>query len=444
MHWLETYKVLSAMKERLKWSREELDRYRLWKLRNLVRYAYYNSSFYRSLYDQQNVKPDQIETLADVVRLPIIDKQMLRSLEPLEVVTEPVKQQVQNESDWMTEVTSGSTGVPLRIRRTWRDLHYIKAKIIRAFGQTGFRFYHKQAVLKSSSESLSGKHWFERFGVLRKYWLSVTDPPDFNLRRLQEITPQHVHGYPSGLQAIAQLLEQEGKSFHIPVICSGAEVLEPLVRRQIAEAFRAEIFDLYGVREVGNVAWECKAHDGLHINDDALIVELLGAGDQPVAVGEEGEVVVTYLDATDYPFIRYRLGDRAVQMAGTCKCGVQFNRLNSITGRTDARILLPSGKWISGMVFQELRTAPWVSVYRLIQEDLKSVKLQVVPKKSLNPNELEALVTRAQELVNNELRIIPEVLSRLEYDASGKLRSVICRIDEPQDQSTAPSKSEDD
>ena len=80
------------------------------------------------------------------------------------------------------------------------------------------------------------------------------------------------------------------------------------------------------------------------------------------------------------------------------------------------------------MVFQELRTAPWISAFRIIQDDLESIKLQVVPKEVLKPGELESLVSRASELVFGKLKIIPEVLNKLDYDDSGKMRAVICRL----------------
>ncbi len=428
MRWWNTYRLLTTMTERLQWSPEEIARYRLWKLKNLLEYTYFNSPFYRRFYDQHSVHPDQIKSEADLKLLPILEKKHLQENDPLEIVTNPADEDDDRRPDWRIEVTSGSTGEPLTIYRTWRDLYYIKAKIIRAFRQTGFHFYDRQAVLKSSTESLTGRHWFERFGILRKYWLSVTDPPGYNLRRLQEIRPQHLHGYPSGLLSIAELLLEHKQTFSIPVICTGAEVLGPTVRREISEAFRAEIFDLYGVREVGNIAWECSAHEGMHINDDAIILELLDENGNEVSAGEEGEIVVTYLDAIEFPFIRYRLGDRAVRMGGNCPCGSSFNRLKNITGRSDARIKLPSGKWISGLVFQELRTAPWVSAFRIIQEDTTSIKLQVVPKASLNPVELDALVARTSELARGELKVVPEVLSKLECDKSGKIRAVICRL----------------
>ncbi len=430
MRWWKIYRYLSEMNERLRWTPEEIQRYRLWKLRKLIRTAYYNSPFYRSFYDKCGVHPDDIKTEADLKLLPVLQKERLRRADPMEVVTIRTEADASAKPDWVQEVTSGSTGVPLRIYRTWRDLYFIKAKVIRAFQQTGFRFYHRQVVLKSSTESLTGKHWFEKFGILRKYWLSITDPPGYNLRRLQEIRPQHLHGYPSGILAIAELLQARESVFHIPIICTGAEVLDSTSRRIISEGFNAEVFDLYATREVGNIAWECTQHDGMHINDDAVIVELLDERGEEVPEGEQGEVAVTYLDALDYPFIRYKVGDRAVRLPGTCSCGVSFSRLKGIMGRSDERIRLPSGEWISGMVFQELRTAPWISAFRIVQEDLESIRLQVVPKTALKPGELESLVSRASELVLGKLKVIPEVLNKLDYDDSGKMRAVICRLPE--------------
>ena len=86
------------------------------------------------------------------------------------------------------------------------------------------------------------------------------------------------------------------------------------------------------------------------------------------------------------------------------------------------------GQWITGMVFQELRTVPWLSAFRIIQDDSESVKLQVVPRSVLQPGELEALVAQASELMQGKLTVIPEVLNKLELDESGKLRAVICRL----------------
>jgi phenylacetate-CoA ligase len=438
MKWWKTYRILTDKRKQLHWSTEELNHYRSWKLCELVKFAYNNSPFYRKYYEQYGIHPEQIQTEGDLKRLPILEKANLRQIDPMKVITIKSGHGLFSKDDLMVEVTSGSTGEPLKIKRTWRDLFYIKANDIRAFQQTGFRFYHRQVVLKSSTESITGRHWFERFGILRKYWLSVTDSPEHNLTKLKEICPQHLHGYPSGLLEIAEFLQDRKETFTIPIICTGAEVMDQHMRQKISESFNAEVFDLYGAREVGNIAWECRSHQGMHINDDSMIVELLDENGEEVPEGVEGEVVVTHLDSFDYPFIRYRLGDRALRQAGKCPCGVGFRRLNSITGRDDARIRLPSGHWITGMVFQELRTVPWLSAFRIIQNDPKSVKLQVVPKSTVQHGELEALVAHASDLMQGKLTVLPEVLDKLEHDKSGKLRAVICRLPLEQDTSSQP------
>ena len=223
-HWWKTYRVLSKMKDRLKWAPEELDSYRLWKLRELLKKVYTDSPFYRHFYEEHGVNPNQVETLSDLKLLPVLRKKHLCQIDPMQVLTRDVRPNELKNLDLMEEVTSGSSGQQLRIFRTWRDLSYTKANDIRAFQQTGFRFYHRQVILKSSSESLTGKHWFEKFGILRKYWLSITDSPEENLKKLKQIRSHHLHGYPNGLLTIAELLQAKRQTFHIPIICTGAEV----------------------------------------------------------------------------------------------------------------------------------------------------------------------------------------------------------------------------
>ncbi len=426
MNWWHTYRLLRQMNERLHWTQQELDHYRLWRFREMVRHAYYYSSFYRRKYQSCGFHPDSLKTIADIRKIPILTKAELRNADPLEILTP------KQNAGLFTELTGGSTGEPLRVYRTWRDFWYIKAKVIRAFQQTGFRLYHPQAVLKSSRADITGKHWFERFGILRKYWLSVTDPPEVNLKRLREICPRHIHGYPSGLVEIADLLLERGETFRIPVICTGAEVLDDATREKIRQAFLAEVFDLYASREVGNIAWECRAHRGMHINDDAMIVELLDDSDEEVPDGAEGRILVTYLDGYDSPFIRYDLGDLGIRMSGQCSCGVQFRRLARITGRSDSRIRLPSGQWLSGLVFQELRLIPWLKSFRILQEEEESIRLQIVAAKEPDQAKLNDLISLTAKLVRGELKVKPEIVAHLSRDPSGKIRAVISRL-EPAD-----------
>ncbi len=430
MKWWNTYHVLRELHHRLKWSQEQLQEFRSQRLVSLVHHVYTHSPFYRRFYQQAGWQAGELRGQEDLQHLPILSKPQLQQANPLDVVTQRKADGSPAECNWMIEATSGSTGIPLKIYRTWNDLYAYKAREIRTFQLTGLRFYHKQVILKSSAESVTGSHWFEKIGILRKYWLSIRDPVELNLRKLEAIKPQHVHAYPSGLLDIAEFLLQQNRVLSLPIICTGAETLDDYARQRIQAALAAEIFDLYGTREVGNIAWECKAHAGLHLNDDMIILELLDENDCEVPVGVEGEVVVTYLSGYDFPFIRYRLGDRAVKTVEPCPCGVKFSRLKYVTGRSDSRLLLPGGRWLSGMVFQELRATPGVKALRIIQENPHSLRLQLVPQSMFSSDQLRLLTERAAQLAQGELEIIPEVLAELDRDPSGKLRMVICRLPE--------------
>ena len=430
MKWWNTYRILAEKRKHLHWSAEELFRYRSEKLRKLVLFAYKNSPFYRQFYDKYGVSPDVVQGEGDINRLPILEKKDLCPVDPLEVITLNKQGKPVDEKNLMLEVTSGSTGAALAIKRTWRDLHYTKANDIRAFQQTGFKIYHRQVIVKSSTDTITEEYWFNRLGILRKYYIAVTDDPEYNLAQLKKFRPHHLHGYPYGLVAIAQFLKDKREVLPIPVICTGAEVLDPQMRQLISDSFNAAVFDLYGTREVGNIAWECKCHEGMHINDDSMILEILDENGNEVADGVEGEVLVTHLDGLDYPFIRYRLGDRAVWIKGQCKCGVAFRRLKNLTGRTDACILLPSGEWITGMVFQELRVVPWMSAFRVIQDAPEYVRLQIVPKQKPSDANIEAVKSKASALLKDKVSVKVEIHDKLELDKSGKIRAVICRLPE--------------
>jgi hypothetical protein len=80
------------------------------------------------------------------------------------------------------------------------------------------------------------------------------------------------------------------------------------------------------------------------------------------------------------------------------------------------------------MVFQELRTVPWLSAFRIVQNDPASVRLQVVLKSEVEQDTLKALVAQASALMNDELAVYPEVVDKLERDKSGKLRAVVCTL----------------
>ena len=95
------------------------------------------------------------------------------------------------------------------------------------------------------------------------------------------------------------------------------------MRKFIEKAFGAEVFDIYGCTEIKEIAWECEKHEGYHINEDDVYVEILH-GESPAKPGEVGDIVLTDLRNKAMPLIRYRIGDRGLLIAGNCSCGRTF------------------------------------------------------------------------------------------------------------------------
>jgi phenylacetate-CoA ligase len=110
----------------------------------------------------------------------------------------------------------------------------------------------------------------------------------------------------------------------------------PAVRARVEEAWGARCFDHAGATEVGAYAFSCEARDGLHVNEEEFIVEILDEEGRPVSEGERGELVLTNLGRAGWPVIRYRTGDLAVAGPRGCGCGRTLLKLpGGLVGRAD-------------------------------------------------------------------------------------------------------------
>ena len=128
--------------------------------------------------------------------------------------------------------------------------------------------------------------------------------------------------------------------------------------------FRCDAFDQYGCGEVEAIAMECASHEGLHVTEERVVLEL----------DDEDRVIVTDLDNLAFPFIRYRNGDQAIASDRTCSCGRQSPLLRKILGRTGDSICGPSGRRVHPEFFTHLINETGISYrtrlrrYQVVQE----------------------------------------------------------------------------
>jgi phenylacetate-CoA ligase len=184
----------------------------------------------------------------------------------------------------------------------------------------------------------------QRLGISKSTWISTRSGIAQQLAAFGAAGADVVVGMPSVLRRMCGAIEAAGARFTRPriVFCHG-EVLDSGTRAQIERVLGVIPIDLYGLTEVGFVAWQCERRGALHISADTCLAEVRRGG-RTAQPGELGALVVTDLRGRSMPMIRYDTGDLAVAMAGSCPCGRSLPVIGSIEGRARCAVTLADGR----------------------------------------------------------------------------------------------------
>ena len=422
--------------ERTQWLSHEEVRERQWKaFTEMLRHAYAEVPFYQRAFDEAGVKPDQIQSPADVPMLPFLEKRHLQDCQ------EDLVAASHRDKPLIVSHSGGSTGKPVAFK--YDRYHYDRrcAAWARADRWGGWEMGEKQLILWLGVGSGVGKRKLKEFIKERIHWtvmrwrtitctnLSPETIPEYYdvMRRYR---PRNMYALAQSAYAFALMLEAAGlKPPPMKGILLGAEKVFPHQKRKIAEAFGSPVFERYGCQEVCNIATECDQHDGMHINCDGLYVEVVGADGKPVAPGEVGEVVITSLDNFAMPFIRYKLGDMGVMMDGPCACGRGLPRIKEIVGRTLDMIVTPEGRVCSGVMMPHfMKEFESVREFQFVQNAVDELILRMVPGKGFDASVKTYLEEQLRRWIGPTMKLTIEESAELERAASGKYRMVISNI----------------
>jgi phenylacetate-CoA ligase len=216
----------------------------------------------------------------------------------------------------------------------------------------------------------------------------------------------------------------------LKLVIGGAEVISASSRHLCREAFGTELIEVYGSVEIGNMAYETRTRDGLHLCEDLVYFEFLDAEGEPVPPGEPGRVVLTDLMGNVMPFIRYDQGDLAVfEHKGANGSGRR--RIVQIVGRDCDLLRLPDGTQRTFQSFADImHENVGIRQFRVVQKTptLFHILINAAPSYLL---QIEAdLMGRLQARFPNTVRfeIIP--VDRIEPDTSGKLRWLVSEVED--------------
>ncbi|MGE5180423.1 MAG: phenylacetate--CoA ligase family protein, partial [Acidobacteriota bacterium] len=370
-----------------RWSLDALHDLQLGLLRRLLRHAYQHTAHFREVMDDRALRPEDFESLADLAKLPLLDRTTVRATMDARLAGAPPHPIIHKS-------TSGTTGEPVVVRYTAESRYWRDATRWRGYGWAGYRVGMR--ALHYWGAAPAPASWVKRRKIAldhrlkRDLYVDCTPRSEQALReavtRLRGFAPQVMVAYAAGAAALARFVNERAlrdwKPFPVLV---GAERLWPQDRAAIEQAF-GPAFETYGAREVMLMSSECEAHEGMHTSMETMIVEVVVRGPdgstRPARPGEAGEVVITDLHNLACPMIRYINGDLAVaHEPAVCGCGRGLMKIGPIEGRTTETLRDGRGNAVGGMVFNILFGVMdhVAKKFQVVQKLDGSVVMKVVP-----------------------------------------------------------------
>jgi phenylacetate-CoA ligase len=401
---------LARLLTRKSWPRERIDDLRRAKLRRLIDHAYRHVPYYRGLMDRAGVKPGEIREVSDLVKVPVATKQDLR-LAGADCLA-------QGHGELTVLHTSGHSGEPFEVRMSASEYRTRRLREFRMLIGVGVRARDRLTLLGPIRSRPGRLH--RSLGLYRMEVIPLTLPRDEQLRRFRLSNPDVLWAYPTTLQTLLHIAGSSLRGLARPrMLITSSEVMRPLLRDRLrSEMPEMEIVNIYGSAETGRMAAECSARHGLHLEDDALVIEILQDG-SPVESGREGSVVVTCLDQLTMPLIRYEQGDICRLLTERCDCGWPTPLLDLPLGRDSDLMTLSSGMRVSSDRLEvSLRHQMDLLQYRFVQDRPDRIQAQLCFKSAPSAAKLAELRRRMEEAAGEEIAVEIEVVPDVRFDGA--------------------------
>ncbi len=363
-------------------SRESIHEMQSRRLRSIVGHVYESNAVYRRLFDEKGIRPEDIRTAEDVVRLPLTSKDILRESYPLKMACVPRDQIVE------MHMSSGSTGTPVVMPYTRSDLDQWAECMARCYRMAGAKPGDPTQITPLFGLFNGG---FGMYHGARAAGLFVIPAGPGNtarqIRLARDLKTRVFTAVVSyGIRLMEVLAEEKESLPELEIGIFGAEVFSDSMKKKISSGLDIDVFDIYGMTEsggVGTLGMDCPAHDGIHVWEDQYILEIIDPKTgEPVDDGEEGELVFTSLTRQALPMIRFRTADLThVISRDRCECGRTHVRLAPITGRRDDMLIVKGVNFFPKQIEQTLLGIPGIgNNYQIIVEEedgVNSVRVNV-------------------------------------------------------------------
>jgi phenylacetate-coenzyme A ligase PaaK-like adenylate-forming protein len=257
--------------------------------------------------------------------------------------------------------------------------------------------------------------------------ISIAATTDEHVAWLRRTAPDALLVYPSALDAILRVLVATGVRLpSIQEVRTMSEQLGPDTRARCREVLGAPIVDCYTAEEVGYIALQCPEHEHYHVQAERLLVEILDDDGAPCQPGQIGRVVITDLHNFATPLLRYDIGDYA-EVGAPCPCGRGLPVLARILGRRRNLLVYPDGRTRWPVFTIACRRATHYKVMQLVQPDVHTLRVRVVPDGALAPDAHAQLTRALHDTFEHPFAVELEVVDDLRGPA-GKLEEFVSQV----------------
>ncbi|MGB9939702.1 phenylacetate--CoA ligase family protein [Methanosarcina sp.] len=363
------------------------------QLRNMINFAYETVPYYHKLFKQLKLEPSDIKKVEDLEKLPILTKDIIKKN------WEDFKPVNLDSMKYSVFPTGGSTGAPFRFRLLRYDRFLAGAMLYRGWGYADYGLGDRMVLLGGASLDvgidsfiITGAHEMSR--NIRK--LSSFDMSTEDMRRYAKVInsfkPRFIRGYASSINFFSSFVDQEKVEINAPrAIFTTAEKLMPHMRKNIEDVFGPEVYDTYGMNDGGISAFECSEHNGLHIDTERSIMEVVDNSNLQMETGVGG-ILATSLHNYAMPFIRYDTGDIGHIINDTCGCGRSSKLLKEVIGRQQEMLQTPEGKFVHGEFFVYIfKKINGVTEFQVIQKKLENITINMVLETDFDENQLDTI-----------------------------------------------------
>lgn len=322
-------------------SREEMRQCQSRRLTAMVERIYHNVPFYRNKMQEAGIHPEDIQSVDDLSKLPFTTKHDLRDNYPYGLFAVPMSEIVR------VHASSGTTGKATVVGYTRKDLSTWSEVVARTLTSAGA---HKHDVVHIAygyglfTGGLGIHYGSEKIGA------TVIPVSGGNTQRqlqiMQDFGSTVLACTPSYALYLAEAMDEakiNRNDLKLRVGVFGAEPWTENMRREIEAKWKIKAIDIFGLSEVigPGVSCECNQQNGLHVQEDHFIPEIIDPVTlKPVAPGEEGELVFTTITKEGLPLLRYRTRDLTSLNYEPCKCGRTLVRMHKCTGRSDDMLII--------------------------------------------------------------------------------------------------------